>query len=163
MVAMRITTNAVEARRNLEGLNEEIPQVTSGQIYTPVFAARNRIARYPSPYFVKGAHHWASERQRRAVMAKIRSGEIRVPYRRTGAYGWNWRVRRSDGAGNLGYTLYNPLDYAPHVGGDEEGGRQYHLHQKRWLVARQEFEDAARNTPERVETAIVAAARRRGL
>jgi len=75
---------------------------------------------------------WVSERQRRYVMAGIRSGRIAVPYRRTGALRGGWQINtRLDGNGAT-MSVSNTVEYAVGV----MGQRQYWMHADHWPKAK---------------------------
>jgi hypothetical protein len=140
LVEVSIQMRGIEVvQKRFEDLASDPARVSGKTIYDIVWNWRNELAKYPPP-LVHGEYEmeWASEKQRRYVMMMMRLGELQVPYKRTGAYGWNWRVRRDlsvrDG---VAYLLYNNMDYAAFVAGGPEGQPQYHLHQGRWLA----FED----------------------
>lgn len=63
---------------------------------------------------------WASEKQRRFVMAQIRAGAIQVPYRRSGDYGRSFQKQQMGD----GVNLVSGLAYAPYVRGP--GQAAYH-------------------------------------
>lgn len=79
---------------------------------------------------------WASERQRRYVMAMIREGKIRVPRNRTGrmAQGWITRVfRRQGGGGPWGSSqvvqISNSTPYSAFVIGRQQS---YEMRARGW-------------------------------
>lgn len=150
--------------KRFEEFAKNAATVSMKTAYDIVFKARNRLATYPTKYAGTPEHHWASERQRRYVMMMIKLGKIRVPYRRTGKYGWEWRIRRDDMAGGDGvtYLLYNRMPYAMWVGGDEQGGQQYHIHQTRWRKLQAAAQEIQENAAKTVERKIIEIARRRG-
>lgn len=74
--------------------------------------AQNRIAPYPSPS--RKPQAFKSDRQRRGFFARLRSGAIRVPYRRRGSAGGlasKWLIERT----MSGARLRNTSPYAPLV------------------------------------------------
>lgn len=75
---------------------------------------------------------WASERQRRYVMAMIRRGRIQVPYRRTGTLGRRWTTEVvTEGADVVGKVGNNTV-YGPYVMGREQ---QAAYHSGTWPIA----------------------------
>jgi len=143
-------------------------KVGAKTIYDVVWKWRNIIATYPPPYAGDPPFQWASEAQRKYVMWALKQKLIQIPYQRTGAYGWNWRVQRDQSINaneGIGYRLYNTaVPYAKHVAGGPEGDpEQFYLHQGRWT----EFQDALANLrealPATIESNIRAEARRAGL
>lgn len=82
-----------------------------------------KLAKYPGRSGKK--MQFVSERQRRFVMASIRSGDIRVPYHRTGRLSGSWQKQPISG----GLALVSRLDYAPYVVGD---GEQAAYHKGTW-------------------------------
>ncbi len=96
--------DAVEAR----ALEKQITNKVADEIILP------RLAKYPSASGKK--MEFKSERQRRFVMASIRSGAITVPYHRSGALGRSWVKQPLNG----GMAIISRLAYAPYVVGDGE-------------------------------------------
>ncbi len=105
--------DAVEARR----VEKAITNKVADDIILP------RLAKYPSPSGKKMV--FVSERQRRFVMASIRSGAITVPYHRSGALGRSWVKQPLNG----GMAIISRLAYAPYVVGD---GEQAAYHRGNW-------------------------------
>ncbi len=105
--------DAVEARR----VEKAITNKVADEIILP------RLAKYPSPSGKK--MQFVSERQRRFVMASIRSGAITVPYHRSGALGRSWVKQPLNG----GMAIISRLAYAPYVVGD---GEQAAYHRGTW-------------------------------
>ncbi len=105
--------NAVEAR----ALEKKITHAVADDIILP------RLAKYPSPSGKK--MQFVSERQRRFVMASIRSGAITVPYHRSGSLGRSWVKQPLNG----GMAIISRLAYAPYVVGD---GEQAAYHRGNW-------------------------------
>jgi hypothetical protein len=85
----------------------------------------------------RGSQVYTSEKQRRFVMANIRSGKIKVPYVRGRGNGLrgsqtlnrSYRLDRIDD----GVVLTSAASYAPYVVGDEQAP----IHQGRWTTARE--------------------------
>lgn len=86
---------------------------------------------------------WVSERQRRYVMAKIRSGEIEVPYKRTTSAGLAGSITtqvRTIGGNYAGVIGTNKI-YAPWVISSEKVGSrgpQARYHQGTWWTLQEE-------------------------
>lgn len=82
-----------------------------------VEAANEKIVKIERKYIpykhvsVKQAGGWASDKQRRFVMARIRSGEIKVPYHRTQTLSKGWRTYGS----GKNQIVANEVAYAPFV------------------------------------------------
>jgi hypothetical protein len=79
---------------------------------------QDRIAQYPPVRRRKVT--FVSDKQRRAFFARLRSGEIEVPYRRgtspgSQTLGRRWHIRPS---GQINHVLTNDASYAPLVHGD---------------------------------------------
>lgn len=163
-VRISITTNARLVAKNLETLNSQVLQISAGRIRGRMEGARRKLSRYPERYSGTPEHRWASERQRRYVMAAIREGTISVPYSRTGRYGDHWRVvKKDESRGRAGYSLTNDLDEARYIAGNSDGGEQYHLHAGRWPLARTVVEEEIAALPGEILDAIYLSGRRMGL
>lgn len=102
---------------------------------------RDRMAEDRPPPPAPGSQVYKSERQRRFVMANIRSGKITVPYVRgrgnklRGSETLN-RSYRVDLQGDT-VVLTSSASYAPYVVGDEQAP----IHQGRWTTAMQAADD----------------------
>ena len=93
-------------------------------------ALRAALGAYPSQRRYR--MRWTSERQRRYVMAAIRSGRIVVPYRRTGRLREGWQINtRLDGNGAT-MSVTNSVEYAAGV----MGARQWWMHADHWPKAK---------------------------
>lgn len=92
---------------------------------------RTQIAVYPPP---SSGHRmvWKSERQRRWFFAALRSGQISVPYRRTGTLGRRWTTKVTAEASGIRGEVGNVTVYGPFVQSQE---RQAAVHQGRWRTA----------------------------
>lgn len=107
-------------------------QVLSAMRATTKAAAaegQDRIAPYPGVRRRKMV--FVSDRQRRAFFAKLRSGEIEVPYRRGSSpgsetLGRRWHIQPS---GAIGHVLTNDASYAPLVHGADD---QASYHKGNW-------------------------------
>ena len=99
-------------------------------------AVISALRRYPPAYRGVPAHRWASERQRRYVLAALRAGTIKVPYQRTRAYAAAWHLEEEKQGFSLTTAGRSADRYARYVGGDAFGRGQAHIHAGRWpLVA----------------------------
>lgn len=98
---------------------------------TAVERVRTQIAVYPPP---PSGHRmvWRSERQRRWFFAALRSGQISVPYRRTGTLGRRWTTKVSVTASDIRGEVGNATVYGPFVQSQES---QAAIHQGRWRTA----------------------------
>ena len=105
----------VEAR----ALEKAITNKVADEIILP------KLAEYPPASGKKMV--FVSERQRRFVMASIRSGAITVPYHRSGRLGRSWVKQPLNG----GMAIISRLAYAPYVVGD---GEQAAYHRGTWDV-----------------------------
>lgn len=71
--------------------------------------AQNRIAPYPAPRHAP--QPFVSAKQRRGFFARLKKGEITVPYERRGAAGGDlgrWRIVQSQGAGQVSLVNDGP-------------------------------------------------------
>lgn len=123
----------------LERLNREFMIPTMEEAAHHVHST---VPPYPPPK--RGSQPFVSERQRRYVMAKIRSGEI--PYRRTGLLGRSITTEvRAIGSGVQGVIGTN-TQYSPWVISDEETpnglGPQARYHQDHWWTLQGVVRDA---------------------
>lgn len=157
--------NVELVQKRFEDFSGDVMKVGVKTIYDIVFKGRNELATYPPAYAGDPPHEWASEKQRRYVMWAIKTGRIQVPYKRTGKYGWEWRIQRdrsipqSDG---IAYRLYNKQPYAVWVSGDAEGEKQARIHQGRWTPFRQRADQIIEKVPATIQQKITEVARRRG-
>ena len=123
-----------EARIRIEGIEPLLKKITTLRQLRPVRAAirssalyvKGRVARYPPQRH--GPQPFETDRQRRGFFAKLRSGEIEVPYRRgispgSQALGRSWSIgyRKS----GLRAVLTNRAGYGPLVQ-DREKQAAYH-------------------------------------
>jgi len=156
-------------QKRFESFVEGAVQIGAKTVYDIVWAWRGLLSTYPIVYAGDPPFEWASEKQRRYVMWAMRTGVLRVPYHRTGHYGWNWRVRRdktikpSDG---VGYQVYNAMEYAKFVSGgtdEAEEELQFSIHRGRWLALRDALEGMAEEVHDTIDQNIAESARREGL
>ena len=116
------------------------------------YAYISRAQAYPDAPAGPG---WFSDRQRRYVMAKIRSGEIQIPYPRTMTLQAGWQVR-SEGNGN--YKISNIARYAQYVQGD--GTQSRHEAMVGWKTVSQKIDDNQNRIMADARNAVRAAIRR---
>jgi hypothetical protein len=109
---------------------------------------KGRMSQYPAQR--PQPFQWVSEKQRRYVMAAIRSGEISVPYARGGGrsetLGKRWATEERDGG--LTQIIGNNASYSPFVQG---AGTQALYHRGNW----QTTEQVARRESNAVRNMIV--------
>lgn len=116
-------------------------RVVRDTMETAVERVRTQIAVYPPPpsnYRMV----WKSERQRRWFFAALRSGQISVPYRRTGTLGRRWTTAVTVSPAEIRGVVGNVTAYGPFVQSQES---QANVHQGRWRTAErvaQEMEPA---------------------
>lgn len=117
--------------------NAASPAVLMRGMHKALNLVRRQIVTYPP------ASHkpmvWASEAQRRFVMAAIRSGEIEVPYRRTGDLSRAWTSEVSETGTDVVGRLGNNTVYGPYVMGKET---QAAYHAGTWPVAAEVAEES---------------------
>ena len=106
---------------------------------------------------VAQAGGWKSDAQRRYVMAKIRSGEISVPYNRTQTLRKGWKLV---GKGR-GQIVANEVDYAKWVK-DIRSQSQGHM-LRGWEVIPNELRNKAEQIVRRFEAGVKAGMKKLGL
>jgi len=100
---------------------------------------------------------WKSERQRRYVMAKIRSGEIQIPYRRTQTLRAGWQTV---GSGST-QIVVNQVSYAGYV---KDIQRQTYGHMLRgWDVIQTDMQERGEEITRRFDGGVKKAMQRLGL
>jgi hypothetical protein len=102
------------------------------------WAQRSRGVLKSTPYPKKNTERWrgrwASDKQRRYVMAAIRRGDIRVPYQRTGGLANRWSAARiKPGL----WTIKNSAPYAIWVVSQDDQHKIFH--KGRWWIAYNEL------------------------
>lgn len=117
--------------KTIAHLAHNMPKISSEVMYKWVQGTRAILKSTPYPGKNTQRMRWASDKQRRYVMAAIRRGEIIVPYRRSGTLASSWRAARTPN----GATITNSKYYAHYVVGDSAGGGQYWMHSGRWWKA----------------------------
>lgn len=140
-------TGAEVVRKGLADLEAAVPKIARKDIYDMMRAALKTL-RTPGKritYPVK----WDSERQRRYVLALLRS-QNNLPYRRTDELPRGWTIEKLD----KGYRLYNPSSAAVYVYGDFEGARQSRIHQQRWPLTQEIVEKEIQGLPPLIEQHI---------
>lgn len=117
MLDTKITIDASAALAVLQAIQdpamrERMAERVADEVVLPA------LAKYPEQSHKK--MEWKSAKQRAYVMAAIRSGDIQVPYVRTGDYGASFQKQPfADGL-----ALVSNLSYAPFVRGP--GQAEYH-------------------------------------
>lgn len=121
-----------ELTNKLVRLSGNLPQVAARGIYKWAQGTRAILKSTPYPGMNNKKAKWASDKQRKYVMAAIRRGEIKVPYPRTGNLANRWKaVRMPSGA-----MITNTAGYAKYVIGDNTGsGQNRNFHAGRWWKA----------------------------
>jgi hypothetical protein len=153
--------NAVLVEKRFEDFAGEVKKVGAGRLRGRLESARKMVSTYPALYAGEPPHHWASEKQRRYVMWAISTGNLKVPYQRTGKYGDSWQIiKLPDGNG---YMLRSNYPAAKFIAGNAYGQMQYHLHQGRWMTLRAAMETAVEGLPQDIQENISMVARRTGM
>lgn len=112
----------------------------------------DRIAKYPRRRH--GARmEFVSERQRRGFFAKLRSGEITVPYRRTGMLGRSWATRVRPMVGDIHGVVHNLVPYGTYV----QGLKQTTMHR---VTGWKRLDDVAKRSMRTIKGFFVKALRR---
>lgn len=107
----------------IQGLSALRPAMTRATAHVQA-----RLAVYP-PQAHKGLGGFKSDKQRRFFFAALRSGQIQVPYRRTGTLGRRWTSTVEQTPGDLIGTVGNNTIYGPYVMDPE---RQAWMHKGVW-------------------------------
>jgi hypothetical protein len=144
-------------RKGLENLSAEVPKVSRRRIYNTMLKIRTRM-RQPGKainYPVK----WDSEKQRRAFFATNGFGRG-IPSRRTNRYTSGWNIQQ---AGAVGYRIENNAPYSKYVGGTAYSTSQSNIHQGRWPILRDVFDEEVKKLPAEIEEEIKVVSRRGGL
>jgi len=144
-------------RKGLENLSAEVPKVSRRRIYNAMLKIRTRMRkpgkaiRYP----VK----WDSEKQRRAFFATNGFGRG-IPTGRSGRYTSGWQIAQD---GSIGYRIENSTPYSKYLGGTAFGPGQSRIHQERWPILRDVFDEEVKKLPKEIDDEIKVVARRSGL
>lgn len=157
MVQLSVKTTGAElVRQGLQDLTAEIPKIGRKGIYDKMVEARTelRTAGKPISYPVR----WASEKQRRYVIALLRS-KGNLPYRRTGKHPSSWNIVKI----TEGYRFENEVDTAVHLYGNYEGARQSPIHEGRHPIFQKVIEEKVQELPPEIEQHITYYARSKGL
>jgi hypothetical protein len=112
----------VEGLEQLQHRITSLPDEAKAEILDSVSAYSIQVLRAEQPPYryvsraraygrQKGGMGWFSDKQRRYVMAKIRRGEIHIPYGRTGKLARGWTAVRTKER----VTFGNKTVYAPYV------------------------------------------------
>lgn len=117
MIDAKVTIDATQVQKALQALQDEATRQRMAEAVADdnVLPA---LRQYP-PQSGKPMQ-WASEKQRRYVMAAIRAGAIQVPYQRTGNYAASFQKQPIPD----GMSVVSQLAYAPYVRGP--GQAAYH-------------------------------------
>jgi hypothetical protein len=148
-------TGITEAQRKLQHLPQAVIDAAMDAANE---TALNALRTYdPYRYVPRAAVGWASEKQRRYVMAAIRRGEITVPYKRTQNLRRGWR-KIGSGAQAI---IANEVGYAGYVMGDTEQARRFSI--MPWRRLMQRIQQAMPTIIKRAEAAIKQAVKGLGL
>lgn len=127
-----MTTIRIEGLDKLIGKLDRIGKldVVKAGIKAGALHIKGKIAKYPPRRRIKIQQigGWASDKQRRAFFAKLRSGEIQVPYKRgvspgSETLGRKWTIQARDGG--LSAVVGNNVSYGPFV---QDRDRQSRMH-----------------------------------
>lgn len=114
MIDMQVKVDASDAIRAFERLDD--PKLTEDMAtYVAEQVVLPKLAQYPSPSRKK--QPFVSDKARRYFFAALRSGQIRVPYQRSGDLGSKWQ--RLPFA--HGILLQSGMDYSEIVIGENQG------------------------------------------
>mgnify|MGYP000086890235 CR=1 FL=1 len=118
-ISLSVSSGLAEALRGLEKkAARKIYRVVARVIIPPLERELDRRLRYTPPkpdYPIR----WASERQRRYVMAKLRK-ENNLPYRRTGALAKGWETSIDLNSGDVTINVENAAPQARYVYGPDQ-------------------------------------------
>ena len=142
-----------EVTNKILRMSEGLPQVAARGIFKWAQGTRAILKSTPYPGKNTKKAKWASEKQRRYVMAAIRRGEIQVPYRRTGNLANRWKAVRT----TTGAYITNTAQGARYVVGDARGyGQNKNFHEGRWWKANEVIDrEATERLPGYVAEEIV--------
>jgi len=157
-VSLRVRTAALT--KALNGLVNDLQQDPLEALQSAMWLIRHDLVETPAPYSSDHPFVWASERQRRFVMFALSTGDIEIPYRRTGNYARSWRIEKI----KAGYKLYSTWSKAANVAGTiTDPFRQFHLHRNRWKPLRWAVEDVVQGgLNDDLAKEVYYSARRRG-
>lgn len=110
----------------VEGADKLIAKLTTVQQFNKVKAAiaqesvmlADKLKHYPRKQYTPNPLIKSNPNVRRAFFAKMKAGEISVPYRRSGDLRKHWT--RYLGDGGMTVTISNYLSYAPLVQGENQ-------------------------------------------
>ena len=157
MTQITIKTQGAEiVRQGLQDLGAEVPKIGRLGIYRGMQSIVRRMKTPGSPptYPI----NWDSEKQKRFVLAMLRSRDD-LPYTRNGRYIAEWGIVKS---GEIGYMIHNEAPQAVYIGGNYEGMRQSRIHEGRWPVFHDEVEAELEKMPTEIESHITYYARSKG-
>ena len=111
---------------NVEGAEQLVAKLTTVQQFNRVKAAisqegvmlAGKLKHYPRKTYTPNPLIKSNPKVRRAFFAKMKAGEIRVPYRRSGDLRKHWSVQSS--LGGMTSTIINGLSYAPLIQGENQ-------------------------------------------
>jgi hypothetical protein len=111
---------------HVEGAEQLIAKLTTVQQFNKVKAAISqesvmligKLKHYPRKTYTPNPLIKSNPKVRRAFFAKMKAGEISVPYKRSGDLRKQWNAISSLGGWTA--TISNPLSYAPLVQGENQ-------------------------------------------
>lgn len=121
-------SDIAEAAQKVKGGMATLTQEMRRAVDESLAFAQNFVAKYP-PRSSSKRMVFKSDKQRRWFFWALRSGQIDVPYRRTGTLGKSWTTDVRVTSENIRGVLGNVRPYAPYVQ-DEE--RQAQMHKGHW-------------------------------
>lgn len=142
-----------KASINTSDLEAKLNQVTGPDLIRAIAdmvakeAVEPELAKEPfrTPPYKK--MQFVSAKQRAFVMAAIKSGDIQVPYRRTGAIGISEQHQTTDGT-----DVVVPVEYSDYV---RTKGKQARYHQPLWPTDEDIAQKIEQDTAEIIGTAAV--------
>jgi hypothetical protein len=141
----------------IEGATELIGKLTTVQQFNKVKAAvsqegtmlAGKLKHYPRKTYTPNPLIKSNPKVRRAFFAKMKAGEISVPYRRSGDLRKHWT--RYLGDGGMTVTISNYIGYAPLVQGDNQ---TYGHRRSGWLTIEAAEKKYAPKIKQRIMKAI---------
>jgi len=152
-----ITVDVSEAVKKLDP--QELERALTVALGEGAKHIRNEARRYPPQSHKK--MNWKSAKQRRGFFAKLRAGEIDVPYRRgqspgSEKLGASWNITTENRSGHLRSIVGTRVSYAPLV---MDKDRQAAYHKGNWPTVQDIARDQANNVKRFVEQALARWAR----
>lgn len=128
-----------DLQKHLRGIGKHVVQPVLAGIAVDVQTVLSEQKPEKAP---RGAMKFASRKQRAFVMAGIRDGSIKVPYRR-GSDSKSERLNRSFtiAQSNKSVQLHNSASYMQYV----IGNKQARIHKGRWITGINAFEKVRRS------------------